>query len=151
MSISGMRFRATVNRLQVSCLHNQDLAVEKVYPVIKEYLPKSLETLIKKGYDLDDPNTLWHLLGINAVVNLENINGKFTRVAVNFQESEGAAYTLLKKMRSPHLNQARKALKIYQYWLFVVDLKYFPTDEEWIDILYGEIDKSASDCRLIIL
>jgi hypothetical protein len=151
MSILGMRFRSSAARLRVSCLHNQDLAIEKIYPVIKEYLPNSLDKLAKKGYDLEDPNTLWYLLGINAVVNLEDVNGKFTRVGVTFQESENAAYNLIRKMRDPRFNEARKALKIYQYWLFVVDLKHFPTDEEWIDILYSEIDKSASNSRVIIL
>jgi hypothetical protein len=151
MSISGMRFRSTAARLKVSCLHSHDLSVEKVYPVIKEFLPKRLDSLATKGYDLDDPNTLWYLLGIDAVINLEDINGKFTRVAVNFQDKEAAGYTCLRKMRSPSLTEARKALKIYQYWVFVADLKYFPTDEDWIDILYGEIDKSTFSPRLIIL
>ena len=74
-------------------------------------------------------------------------------MGVSLVDNENKARNLLYDTKRKEGVLIRQALNISQYWIFLVKWKDFPEEEEWIDILYDEIDNSAnpSDCRLIIL
>ena len=153
MSLLGLRFRTVANRLQLLEYHHPDLAFEKVSTLVSIQLSNRWQKAIALRQDLEDPYTVWSLLYLDAVINLEDWQGKFTRVGVFFASKENQAYRILKQVQKPIFNNVRKSLKIYRYWVFYVEPKHFPSDGEWIDILYSEIDKPnrKDSCRLIIL
>ncbi|AFZ34063.1 hypothetical protein Sta7437_0454 [Stanieria cyanosphaera PCC 7437] len=153
MSLLGLRFRHCASRLQVLDYHHPDLAFEKVSALVTTHLPNQWFDAIARGQDPDDPYTVWELLHLDAVINLENWQGKFTRVGVSLVAEENQAYRILKQARQPAFNRVRHCLKIYRYWVFCVEPKYFPSDGEWVDILYSEIDRPnrESGCQSIIL
>jgi hypothetical protein len=104
--------------------------------------------------DLTDSFTLWEILGIDGVILLENKEGKSIRVGVSLSDKEKNARNLVFSLKNQQGSLLREALNIQQYWVFLVKWKDFPqTSEEWVDILYREIDElpSYSGCRLIIL
>lgn len=153
MSILGLRFRTVASRLNLLNYHHPDLAFEKVSILVATHLPNRLEQALSRGNDPEDPYTIWELLYLDAVIELEDWQGKITRVGVSFQEKEGKAYHILKQAQKPTLTLVRKSLRIYRYWVFCVEPKYFPNDGEWVDILYSEIDKPSNNggCQLIFL
>ena len=153
MSLLGLRFRTVASRLNLLNYHHPDLAFEKVSALVITHLRNRWEKAITHRQDPDDPYTVWELLHLDAVINLENWQGKFTRVGVSLVAEENKAYPILKQAQKPAFNKVRKSLKIYRYWVFCVEPKYFPNDGEWVDILYSEIDKPSkgSGCQLIIL
>ncbi|HHP7231931.1 MAG TPA: hypothetical protein ACFCUY_13870 [Xenococcaceae cyanobacterium] len=153
MSILGLRFRTAASRLQLLDYHHPDLAFERVLALVATHLTSRWEKAIARGKDPNDPYTVWELLYLDAVINLEDCQGKFTRVGVSLVTEENKAYCILKQAQKPAFNQVRKSIKIYRYWIFCVEPKYFPSDGEWIDILYSEIDKPnrESGCQLLIL
>ena len=153
MSLLGLRFRTVASRLQLLEYQHPDLAFEHVSDVVATQLSNRWEKAIAHRQDPEDPYTVWELLYLDAVVNLEDCQGKFTRVGVSVVTKENKAYRILKQAQKPAFNKVRKSLKIYRYWVFCVEPKHFPSDGEWVDILYSEIDRlnSASGCQLIIL
>ena len=153
MSLLGLRFRTVADRLQLLEYHHPDLAFEFVSNLVATQLTNRWDWAIAHGQDPEDPYTVWELLYLDAVINLEDCQGKFTRVGVSVVTKENRAYSILKQARKPAFNKIRKSLKIYRYWVFCVEPKHFPNDGEWVDILYSEIDKpnSESSSRLIIL
>ena len=60
------------------------------------------------------------------MINLEDCQGKFTRVGVSLVIKENKAYRILKQAQKPAFNKVRKSLKIYRYWVFCVEPKRFP-------------------------
>ncbi|WP_319422714.1 hypothetical protein [Pleurocapsa sp. FMAR1] len=153
MSLLGLRFRTVASRLQLLEYHHTDLAFEKVSTLVSTQLTNRWSKAIAHRQDPEDPYTVWSLLYLDAVINLEDWQGKFTRVGVFLTSHENRAYRILKQAQKPTFNQVRKSLKIYRYWVFCVEPKHFPSDGEWVDILYGEIDKPNREgsSRLIIL
>lgn len=153
MSLLGLRFRTVASRLQLLEYHHPDLAFETVSNLVAAQLTYKWERAIAHRQDPEDPYTVWELLHLDAVINLEDSQGKFTRVGISLVTDENNAYRLLKQVQKPAFNKVRKSLKVYRYWLFYVEPKHFPCSGEWVDILYSEIDKpnSASGCQLIIL
>ena len=153
MSLLGLRFRTVASRLQLLEYHHRDLAFELVANLVATQLSNIWEKAIAYRQDPEDPYTVWELLYLDAVINLEDCQGKFTRVGVSFVSQENKADRILKKAQKSAFNKVRKSLKIYRYWVFCIEPKHFPSDEEWIDILYSEIDKPNREgsSRLIIL
>lgn len=149
-----LRFLDVTSKLQVLNLNAEDLKEEYLLKVIKKLYPKRFDRAIKMRLDLSDSFTLWEILGIDVVILLEDNNGKPIRVGVSLFEQEKKARNLLFSLKRQEGSLLRKALNIEQYWVFLVKWKDFPsTQEEWIDILYREIDElpSYSRCRLITL
>ncbi len=153
MSVIGLRFRGTAARLKVLTLHHPSLAVERLQLVASEYLPDEFVKATRMGADLDDPYTLWELLAIDAVISLEDIDGYHHCVAVSLVERENQAYRRMKQGQTDLWIDLRSALGIDRYWVFSGNLKQLPSDLEWVDILYTQIDRPCgwSDCRLISL
>jgi len=149
----SLRFQSVASKLRILNFNAKDLNEEYLFQVIKQYLPKELDKAIQKRCDLTDSATLWEILGIDGVILLENQEGNLIRVGVSLVDNENKARNLLYDTKRKEGVLIRQALNISQYWIFLVKWKDFPEKEEWIDILYDEIDNSAnpSDCRLIIL
>jgi hypothetical protein len=149
-----LRFRAIASQLQVLNLNAKDLNEEYLLTVAKEHYPKRFDLAVKIRADLTDSATLWEILAIDAVILLENKEGKSIRVGVSLLDKEKNARNLVFSMKSKEGSLLQEALNIEQYWVFLVKWKNFPqTEEEWVDILYREIDECPpfSGCRLIIL
>ena len=153
MSLLGLRFRTVADRQRLLEYQHPDLAFPFVSNLVATQLSNRWSRAIAQGQDPEDPYTVWELLYLDAVINLEDYQGKFTRVGVSLVTQENKAYHILKQARKPVFNNVRKSLKIYRYWIFCVEPKHFPSDGEWVDILYSEIDRPNSEgsSRLIVL
>ncbi len=148
-----LRFRAIASQIQILDLTAKDLNGKALYNIAKTYLPKRLDFAIKQRQDLEDLANLWEILGIDAVIAIEDQQGKLTRVGISLLDNESKAQNLFYDMKGKKRSLIRQDLNIEQYWVIVVQPKNFPEVEEWIDILYQEIDEppTESGCRLIIL
>jgi len=148
-----LRFRAIASKIQLLDLTADDLNGKKLYSIAQEYLPKRLDYAVNQRQDLEDLANLWEILGIDAVIAIENEEGKLVRVGISLLDNEGKAQNVFYDLKSKKRTLVRQELGIEQYWVIVVKPKSFPDQEEWIDILYQEIDQpsTASGCRLIIL
>ncbi len=148
-----VKFLTTASKLQVLDYTSPDLNEDILLEVAEEYFPKRVKLALEKRSDLNDFATLWEILGIHGVIALENQEGETIRIGVCLCDSEGKAQNLLYHLKGKQYTLMGNSLNIQQYWVFVVKSKNFPQEEEWIDILYREIDESStnSGCRLILL
>jgi hypothetical protein len=149
-----LRFLGIASQLRVLDFSAPDLNSDYLLSVAEKYLPKRVDWAKNKRYDLSDIYILWEVIGIDAVILLENQDGKLIRVGVSLTESEDKARNRIYDLKSKLWYSIRRALKIEQYWVLVVKFKDFPQKrEDWVDLLYREIDlePTASSCRLIIL
>jgi UTP-glucose-1-phosphate uridylyltransferase len=76
--------------------------------------------------DPDDPYTVWELLYLDAVINLEDWQGKFTRVGVFLVAEENQAYRILKQAQKPALTTGVKASRFIVIGCFVSSRNIFP-------------------------
>lgn len=148
-----VKFRAIASRIQVLDLSAPDFTPKRLLNIAINYLPRRLDKAISQRQDLEDLETLWEILGIDAVIALENQDGKLIRVGVSLLDNEGRGQNLFYDLKGKQQTAIRTKLNIEQSWVIVVKSKNFPEEDEWIDILYREIDEppTASGCRLIIL
>ena len=149
-----LRFQTVASQLRVLDFNAPDLKAEYLLSVAEEYLPKRVLWAEKKRHDLTDIHVLWEVLNIDGVILLENQEGNLIRVGVSLVESEKRGRDLMYDLKGKQWYGIRQGLKLEQYWVLVVKWKDFPKEkEEWIDILYREIDTpaTASGCRLIVL
>jgi hypothetical protein len=153
MSLLSLRFRHLAFQLKIMQKYHPDLELDNLKKIIHDYLPKQWAKVESSRQDKGDPLTYWNLLNIDEVLSLEDIRGNFTRVGVSFHIKEHQAYSILAKAQKPAYTKVRRTLKIYRYWVFFIEGKYFPSSDEWIDILYHEIDLSTNKvgCKLIQL
>ena len=148
------KFRGTASRLQVLSLGDADFTPDKLLSLAKEYMPSRVRKAISKDLDLEDPFILWELFAIDAVISLENIEGELIRVGISVVEDQGKGNNLLRQGKQHSRMKLRHALGIEYYWVIVVKWKYFPDDEQWIDIFYQEIDippNNPGGCRLLVV
>lgn len=80
MALLGLRFRTVANHLQLLDYHHPDIAFEKVSSLVSVQLSNRRSRAIARRQDPEDPDTVWSLLYLDAVINLEDWQGKFTRV-----------------------------------------------------------------------
>lgn len=149
-----LRFQTVASQLRVLDFNAPDLNAECLLSLAGEYLPKRVLWAEKKRHDLTDIHVLWEVLNIDGVILLENQEGNLIRVGVSLVESEKRGRDLMYDLKGKQWYGIRQGLKLEQYWVLVVKWKDFPKEkEEWIDILYREIDipVTASGCRLIVL
>lgn len=147
------RFRSIAAQTKISDMAAKDLKLEKIIPLMAIHLTNLLLNAIARGLDLNDLITVWSLFNIDAVIRLENKQGKLFRVAVALCSQENKAYSVYRMAQKPAMNKIRKLLNIDQYWVFCVSSKLFPTKKQWIDLLYTQIDRSSdkNSCQLINL
>lgn len=153
MSLLPLRFRSIASRLGISDLAAPDLRLEKITPIVSSHLSKPFERTFATGLDINDPDTIWDLLDLDAVIRLEDKSGQSSRVGISLRSHEGKAYQAYSQGQKQALTEIRSSLKILRYWVFCLAPKHFPTDEEWIDLLYAQIDQPANSvgCQLIPL
>ncbi|WP_069790988.1 hypothetical protein A5482_015155 (plasmid) [Cyanobacterium sp. IPPAS B-1200] len=150
----GLRFQAVASQLRVLAFNAPDLNAKYLLSVAQQYSPKRVTWAIYKRHDFSDVLVLWDVLNIDAVIELENQDGKLVRVGISLVESEQKGSERIYELKSRRWYGIRQGLKLEQYWVLVLKWKDFPKDKgEWIDILYHEIDTPVdhSGCRLIIL
>lgn len=149
-----LRFQTIASQLRVLDFYAPDLKAEYLLSVAEEYLPKRVLWARKKRHDLTDIYVLWDIFNIDAVILLENQEGKSIRVGISLVEGEEKGYDLIYDLKGKLWQGIRQVLKLEQYWVLVVKWDDFPKNKgEWVDILYREIDirATASGCRLIVL
>lgn len=153
MSYTSQRFRNTAAKNKVSDMAAADLAVEKLIPLVATHLTKRFLDAVASGLDLNNPLTVWSLLHVDGIIRLENERGESLRVAVAFASKDNKAFSLFSMAKRSVLAKVRHLLDIDQYWVFCVDDKRFPSQQEWIDILYSQVDLPVEDhnCKLIKL
>ena len=150
----GLRFKSVASRLRVLAFGASDLNADHLLSVAEQYLPRRVTWARNKRHDFSDVYVLWDVLNIDAVIELENEDGKLVRVGVSLVESEQKGRDRIYDLKSRRWYGIRKDLGLEQYWILVVKWKDFPKDNgEWIDILYGEIDTPIdnSGCRLVVI
>lgn len=138
---------------KISDLAAPDLRVEKLIPIIATHLTRRFLDAVASNLDLNDLVTVWSLLHIDGVIRLENEQGESIRVAVALIAKENEAFSVFSAAKRPVIAKVSHLLNIDRYWVFCVDDKHFPTQEEWIDILYSQIDLPVEEhnCQLIKL
>ncbi|MBV5262197.1 hypothetical protein FLX56_27835 [Synechococcus moorigangaii CMS01] len=151
MSLLNLQFRAIAARLQVLENSHPDLAFPKVSKLVQTHLGRELAQAIAHRQDPKDPHTLWDLLKIDAILRLENQMGENIRVAVYLVHHEFQAYKALHTANQAAYFQVRRQLGVQAYWVLCLDPKRFPSQNQWIDFLYREIDHQQKSCRLIFV
>ncbi len=153
MSVLSLRFREQAIGLKILYKPELDTSFwEKMTGVIKKELSQDWMQAVNNRLDTNDPETLWDLLGIDAVISLEDAEGESIHVGVTLHDQEHKAYKILTQAKSPKYSRIRQFLNIKRYWVFLLEVRTFPTPEEWIDLLYAEIDLPTTerdDCKLI--
>lgn len=97
-----LRFQQIAVCLKILDIINSDYSPKNLLSLAKKYCTRSLNYAQNKRYDLEDPYTLWEILGIDAVICLENFEGKLFRVAVNLAENERDVGNLIYKAKNQH-------------------------------------------------
>ena len=153
MSLLSLRFRNIAAQSKISDMAAQDIQWEQIVPLVATYLTKHFLNAIANRVELNDLISIWNLLGIDSVIRLENKHGESIRVAVALRTRNNKAYFVYRMAQSSALTKIRHLLNIERYWVFCVDEKLFPDRDEWIDILYSQIDSEdyQTKCRLINL
>ena len=152
-NFSPQRFRNIAAAVRISDLAAADLKLEKLIPIIATHRTRIFLDAVASGVDFNDPKSVWELLGIDAIIRLENNRGESIRVAIALRSSENKAFSVYSVAKSSAMATVRQLLDIGQYWVICVSNKHFPSKEEWIDILYSQIDLPVEEhnCQLIKL
>lgn len=148
MSYQAIWFRKSVSQLQ---LLDGSVKFETVRSIVSERLPLAVKDMESKGLDLEDTDYWWKLLFINAVIKIENAQGKLFKVAIYLLNDRRVAEKALETVESKNFRIIRNELKIDQHWIVLTDNKKPHSDDDWMDVLYEQIDRSSgkSGCALI--
>jgi len=148
MSYKAIWFRKSASQLQ---LLDQSVSFDMVRVIVSDRLPLAVKEMESKGLDLDDPALWWQPLSIDGVIKIENAQGKLFRVAIYLTSDDRTAEKVLETIASKKFRAIRTDLGIDQHWVVLTDTKKPHSDEEWMDLLYGQIDRSSgtSGCTLL--
>ncbi len=148
MSYQVIWFRKSVNQLR---LLDRSVSFETVRSIVSERLPLAVQDMESKGLDLEDTDYWWKSLLINGVINIENAQGKLFKVAIYLVNDRRIAEKALETVESKKFRIIRTDLGIDQHWIILTDAKKPYSDDEWMDVLYEQIDQSSgrSGCALI--
>lgn len=148
MSYQAMWFRSAASQLQ---LLEPSLSLESIQAIVSTRLPFSVKEMELKGLDLEDPNSWWELIFIDGVIGIENAQGKLQRVAVHLIENWRTAVKTLKVIESRKFQMLRTDLGIDQHWIIFTDAEKPYSNDYWIDILYGQIDREPSESGCVLI
>ena len=148
MSYQAMWFKSAASQLQ---LLDRSLSFETIREIVKIHLPLAVQEMELKGLDSEDPNSWKELIFIDGVIKIENAEGKLQRVAICLMDDWRTATKTLKVVRSRRFQMIRTDLGIDQHWILFSDNKQAYSNDYWMDVLYGQIDRepSGSGCALI--
>lgn len=148
MSYQVIWFRKSVNQLR---LLDKSISFETVRAIVSDHLPLAVKDMESKGLDLEDTEPWWKSLFINEVIRIENAEGKLFKVAIYLVNDRKVAEKVLETVESKKFRTIRTALGIDQHWIVLTDGKKPYSDDEWVDVLYEQIDQNSgmSGCALI--
>ena len=148
MSYQAMWFKSSASQLR---LLERSLNFESVREIVSDRLPLLIKEMESKGLDLEDPNHWWELLFIDGVIRIENASGKLFRVAVYLMDDWRTAVKTLSVIKSRKFQAIRTDLGIDQHWIVFTDAKQPHSNDEWMDVLYRQMDQEPreSGCALI--
>ena len=148
MSYQAMWFVNAASQLQ---LLDRSLSFETIREIVKIHLPLAVQEMELKGLDSEDPHSWKELIFIDGVIKIETAEGKPIRVAICLMDDWRTATKTVKVVRSRKFQMIRTDLGIDQHWIFFSDNKQDYSNEYWMDVLYGQIDRepSESGCALI--
>lgn len=147
MSYQSMWFINAASQLQ---LLDRSLSFEIIREIVKTRLPLAVQEMDLLGLDSEDPNSWKELIFIDGTIKIENVQGKFQRVAVCLMDDWRTAAKALKVVRSRKFQMIRTDLGIDQHWILFTDAKQAHSNDYWLDVLYGQIDRpNELGCALI--
>lgn len=148
MSYHILWFRRTAHQLQML---EPDFEFSLLTAILRDRLPYLVQEMAIRGLDLEDPNAWWSAVFMDAVLRIENAQGKNFRVAVGLFEEWEAALNALKTTQSRQFRAIRADLGIDQHWLIYIEGKRPYPNEHWMDLLYREIDRKPGyrGCSLL--
>lgn len=148
MSYQSIWFKNAASQLQ---LLDRGLSFESIRAIVSDRLPLAVKEMQAKGIDLADPASWWELLFINAVIKVENAQGKQVRVAICLLDDWKVAVKTLAIIESKKFEMLRTDLGLDRHWIVFADSKTPYANDIWMDIIYGQIDiePSKSGCALI--
>ena len=143
-----MWFRNSASQLQ---LLDRSVSFEIIRAIASDRLPLAVQEMESKDLDLEDPNHWWELLFIDGVIRIENASGKLSRVAIYVIDDWRTAVKTLKVIQSRKFQAIRTNLGIDQHWVVFTDARQPHSNDEWMDLLYGQVDQelNESGCTLI--
>lgn len=148
MSYQSMWFINSASQLQ---LLDRSLSFEIIREIVKIHLSLSVQEMELKGLDSEDPHSWKELIFIDGVIKIETAEGKPIRVAICLMDDWRTATKTLKVVKSRKFQMIRTDLGIDQHWILFTDAKQAYSNDYWMDVLYGQIDRepSESGCALI--
>ena len=148
MSYQAMWFISAASQLQ---LLDRSLSFEIIREIVKIHLPLAVQEMELKGLDSEDPHSWQELIFIDGVIKIETAEGKLIRVAICLMDDWRTATKTVKVVRSRKFQMIRTDLGIDQHWILFSDNKQAYSNDYWMDVLYGQIDRepSESGCALI--
>ena len=148
MSYQAIWFRRAASQLR---LIDRESNFELVKEMVSDRLPLAFNKMKSKGLDLEDPNHWWELLFVNGLIKIENSQGEVFRVAIYLVNDWRVAEKTLEIVESRKFQAIRAQLGIDQHWIVLTDAKKPHSNDDWTDVLYGQIDQEPreSGCALI--
>ncbi len=148
MSYQAIWFRKSINQLR---LLDRSVSFETVRAIVSDRLPHAVKDMESKGLDLEDTDYWWESLFITGVIKIENAEGKLFKVAIYLVNDRKVAEKVLETVESKKFRIIRTDLGIDQHWIVLTDAKKPHSDNEWMDVLYEQIDRNSgrAGCALI--
>ena len=148
MSYQSMWFINSASQLQ---LLDRSLSFEIIREIVKTRLPLAVQEMDLLGLDSEDPNSWKELIFIDGVIKIETAQGKQIRVAICLMDDWRTAAKALEVVRSRKFQIIRTDLGIDQHWILFTDSKQAHSNDYWLDVLYGQIDRDPNElgCALI--
>jgi len=148
MSYQVIWFRKSINQLR---LLDRSVSFETVRAIVSDRLPLAVKDMESKGLDLEDTDYWWESLFITGVIKIENAEGKLFKVAIYLVNDRKVAEKVLETVESKKFRIIRTDLGIDQHWIVLADAKNPHSDDEWMDVLYEQIDRNSgrAGCALI--
>jgi hypothetical protein len=148
MSYQVMWFTSAVSQLK---LLDRSLSFEIIQEIVKIRLPLAVQEMELKGLDSEDPDSWKELIFIDGVIKIENAEGKLQRVAICLMDDWRTATKTLNIVKSRKFQVVRTDLGVDQHWILFTDAKQPHSNDYWMDVLYGQIDREPSElgCALI--
>ncbi len=128
----------------------KNVSVPQIRSAIRSRLSDRVEEADRRGEDLQDPATWLDLVLIDAVVQLENIEGQVFRVAIEVTTRDRHAMNELGLVKSQNFRAVRSALHIDRHWVVLLDSVAPPPQEQLVDAFYEQIDQPG-ECALLDL
>ncbi len=148
MSYHRLWFRKTARNLKLLQPYPQ---FSKIQSLVQNHMPRLITELQDGGEDLNDPQVWWQALFIDALLNVENSDGKTFTIGVGLQDKWKPALNAHRTISTPTFQTCRQELGIDQHWLFYVTSKYPYEEETWIDLIYAQIDRDPPSSGCILL